>query len=137
MPAFRNIDCEMQDGVLVVRVLFRELSDEVHVYELERDVHEAASVHGASNIVLDMSDVRLLTSVAMMPIVGLKSLASARGGVLILCNLADAAAQALTITQLIIESRPHAHPLRLATDVPAALHSLQTSEFDEPCSVAS
>lgn len=127
-PNARHIVAYAHEDALVIEVICQHLNDYDKAAEL-RDEILAAMQHAQSvRVILDLRNVEFLTSVALFPFIEIRAEAEREGRHIVLCNIATPVAQALTIIQLIVESRAHAHHLVLTEDIPAALEWLRSGD---------
>ncbi len=105
----------------VLTVLDSQLNDDMQVMSLRDELLAALNGSAHKGLVIDMKNVQYLTSIALMPLVALRKAAETTGHHVALCNLADIVAKVLTISQLIVESRPHVRHLSMAQDLESAI----------------
>jgi anti-anti-sigma factor len=127
-PNARHIVAYTLEDALVIEVLCQHLNDYDMAAEL-RDQILAAMQHAQSDrVILDLRNVELLTSVALFPLIEIRAEAEREGRRVVLCNVATPVAQALTVSQLIVENRPYARHLVLTEDIPAAIEWLNSGD---------
>lgn len=120
-PNARHIAAYAYEDSLVIEVICQHLNDYDEAAEL-RDEILAAMQHAQSVcVILDLRNMEFLTSVALFPFIEIRAEAEREGRRVVLCNVAMPVAQALTISQLIVENRAQARHLVLTEDLPAAL----------------
>jgi len=117
----QHIAVSRQQDVLVIEPLLQYLNDFEKVAALRDEIVAAMERADAKNVVLDLRNIKVLTSVALFPFIEVRSVSEQLGGHVVLCNVDTAVAQALTVSQLLVETREHAHYLVLAEDVPSAI----------------
>jgi anti-anti-sigma factor len=108
-------------NVTVLTVLDSQLNDDLQVMDLRDELLAALGQSAHKGLVIDMKNVAYMTSIALMALVALRKAAESSGHRVALCNLADIVAKVLTISQLIVESRPHVRHLAMAQDLESAI----------------
>jgi anti-anti-sigma regulatory factor len=119
-----HIACRTDRDVLVITILDARLNDYDQVRVMDADIQHAIGTSLTKNVAIDMSRVQMVTSVALFPFIHARGTAAAAGGKLVLCHMADQVLQVFTISQLLVESRPHAVYLALAEDLESAIAQL-------------
>ena len=127
MPdSYQHIVADVERGVLVITVKETQLRDFELAKKLEAEMKQAVIDSRAKNVVLDLQNVVMLTSAALLSLMGLRALVLDNSGQLVICNLSDIVAQALTVSQLIVERRNVGAHFKLAGDRASAVSMLQT-----------
>ncbi len=121
---FFHIACRTERQALVITILDSMLNDYEQVCAMSTEMQTAIGSSKTKRVAIDMSNVIMITSVALFPFVRATSAASVAGGWLVLCNMSDPVAQVFVISQLIVENRPHAKYLSLAEDLESAFDQL-------------
>ena len=117
----KHISLSDRNGVLVITVLDKHLSEERQVSEWRSQMADAIRRTSPAGVVIDMRKVEYMTSIALFPLVATRAVAEETGAKIVLCNLSQTVATVLTVTQLIVESRPHAKHLAIAENLNAAV----------------
>ena len=127
MPAnTSNIASRYEEGILVIEVLPTRLTDERQVFALRNEMVSAIRQSASDDVIIDMKNVEYLTSIALLPFVGIRSAAEQRGGRVVLCQPTGIVVDVLSVSQLIVESRAHAHHLLMADSLESALALLKS-----------
>jgi anti-anti-sigma factor len=124
-PAFSDITCRRQDGVLVIALNAEEIQGDEAAENLRRQFLEAAAHFGATKIVLDFAKVHFLTSTAFRPLISLHRRIQEKKGRLVFCNLRPELAEVFIVTRLVSPTRSVTAPFEMAKDVPEALSRLR------------
>jgi anti-anti-sigma factor len=122
-----RIDTAHRDGVLVITVLDKRLTEQQQVDQWHDQMSSAIRGASPTGVVLDMKNVEYMTSIAMLPLIATRAAAEECGARIVMCNLAPTVLKVLTITQLIIDSRPHVKHLSMAETLDDALAALSGS----------
>lgn len=115
-----------ENGILIITVLANRLNEELQVNAFRDQVAEAIRGATPSGVIVDMKNIEYMTSIAIFPLVAIRSMSNERGAQMILCNLSDTVARILTVAQLIVESRDHAKHLTVAATLENALEMLRS-----------
>ncbi len=127
MPqAYQHIETQLHSGVLVIILKEKELRDNHLAIAAASEMTRAVQESEATDVVLDLEKLTILTSAALLPILGLRGVVKQQSGELILCNLSDLVAQALTVSQLIVERRNLKAHLKYSDDRASAIAMLQS-----------
>jgi anti-sigma B factor antagonist len=84
---YRHIRIDPEGSVTVVRFLDREIRGEAASEDLQRELAQVAAAPKHDNVLLDLSNVELLTSSALVQLIVFHKMLEANRGRLILCNL--------------------------------------------------
>ena len=120
----RHIACRTERDALVITILDPELTDYEQVQAMKTEMEIAIRNSKTKKVAIDMSNVIMVTSVALFPFINARSTAEDAGGRLVLCNMSDHAVQVFTVSQLIVETRSHAKYFSFAEDLESALDQL-------------
>lgn len=127
MPAnTSNIASRYEEGILVIEILPTRLTDEQQVFALRDEMVSAIRQSASDDIIIDMKNVEYLTSIALLPFVGIRSAAEQRGGRVVLCQPTGIVVDVLSVSQLIVESRECAQHLLMADSLESALALLKS-----------
>ncbi len=121
----RHITTDIESGVLVIAVQETQLRDFELATKLEAEMIRAVEESQAQNVVLDLQKVIMLTSAALLSLMGLRAFVLDNSGQFVICNLSEVVAQALTVSQLIVEKRNVGAHFKLAGDRASAVSMLQ------------
>ncbi len=100
MATSRQITLENEDGVPVVRFLDRNLLDEALVRAIHEQIDASLQPGEPIGLILDFSNVSMVSSAFIGRIVLLHRRAAASGGLLLMCELGPAVRDALRTTNL-------------------------------------
>ena len=114
-----------EQGILVIEVLPSRLNEEPLVFALRDEMVSAIRQSESDGIIIDMKNVAYLTSIALLPFVGIRSAAEQRGGRVVLSEPARIVVDVLSVAQLIVESRDHAKHLQMADSLDSAIALLK------------
>jgi len=117
----RHIIVRDHQGVLILEVVDKQLSGEAQVDDWRSEMVDTIRRASPPGVVIDMKNVEYLTSIALFPLIATKAAAEELGARVVLCNLSETVAKILTVSQLIVESRPHAKHLAMANTLEDAL----------------
>ncbi|MEO8164794.1 MAG: STAS domain-containing protein [Betaproteobacteria bacterium] len=120
-----------EQGILIVEILAAKLSDERVVYALRDELISAIKQSASNDVIIDMKNVEYLTSIALLPFVGIRSAAEQRGGRVVLCEPTGIVVDVLSASQLIVERREYARHLQMADSLESAI-ALLKSRPDAP-----
>ncbi|HAY81532.1 MAG TPA: hypothetical protein DCY79_17140 [Planctomycetaceae bacterium] len=127
---YQHISIQTIDQALVITIQERQLRDYGLAKALEQEMKQAVAESEYKNTVLDMEPVVMMTSSSLLALLGLRVCVREAAAELVLCNLQVAVAEALTVSQLLVERRNVGAHFRLAENVPAALAMLQQQHED-------
>jgi anti-anti-sigma factor len=119
-----------QQGVLVLTVTEAELHGDRLLNSLRQQLEEAVGQGNAKKVVLNLQQVRSLSSAAFRPLLTLRRHLEERGGQLALCGLAPVVAEAFRATRMISSSRSSAATFDAHPDVAAAVAALASDAED-------
>lgn len=106
-PTFRTITAEMQDDVLVVRVLRPQMLDD-RIDELRRECAAVVDVYEPAWVVLDLSQVAMISSLGVTVVIAMLKRARAHGGDLVLCGLSPLVERVFRLCQLVADDHEEA-----------------------------
>jgi anti-sigma B factor antagonist len=84
---FRHIRVDPEGSVVVVQFLDREIRGEQASEDLQRELAQVAASPKNDRVVLDLSNVHLMTSAALVQLIVFNKMLEATGGRLILCHV--------------------------------------------------
>ena len=93
---------------------------------MAREFDEAIKDVASPKVVIDMSNVEFMSSVAYLPFVGLRRKVSAAGGSLALCNFTDTIKEMFEATRLLVNPRSPSAPFQFVESVEAAIEIVQS-----------
>jgi anti-anti-sigma factor len=101
------------------------LWDEKPCAELRNELIAAVAETGAKKIVLDMSNVESVSSVAFRPLLSLRRVVEDSGARMVLCGLSELVAEVFHATRLLISGHSSVAPFEARPDLPSALASFR------------
>jgi anti-anti-sigma factor len=123
-PPSQCVSSTVEQGVLVLVVTETQLQDEPMADTLLRDMQAAVDHHAAAKVVIDLHNVRYISSVAFRPLLSLRRKMQDAGGRLVLCGLSSVVGDVFYTTRLVSADGSFAAPFEMAPDVPAAIAKL-------------
>ncbi|HRX79448.1 MAG: STAS domain-containing protein [Planctomycetaceae bacterium] len=115
-----------EQGILVIEVIPKRLSEESQVFALRNEIVAAIRESDSDDIIIDMKNVEYLTSIALLPFVGIRGAVEQRGGRVVLSEPAGIVVDVLTVSQLIVENRESANHLQMADSLESAIVLLKS-----------
>lgn len=122
-------EVERVQSAAVVQFEVRTILDTPAVQEVAEDLYALVDLHGLTELVMDMTGVRFLSSQALGTLVNLQRKAKAAGGQLILTGIDERIGRMFRITRLDSLFAFHA-------DVEEAINTLSASQQAHPQAVA-
>lgn len=126
LPRFERVRLANEAGVLIVTFLDAELVADDQVHALRAELLAALHEPGLRKVVLDLQNVRYLSSAAIRPFLTLKQKMEERGGRVILCGLAPMLLEVFRVTRLIEQGCGLPGIFESADDLPTAVGRLAT-----------
>jgi anti-anti-sigma factor len=121
---YRHLTSHTENGVLVLTLTDPQIRGDEAAENLRKELLAAVAEAGAGRVVLDLSRVTYMSSVAFRPLLQLHGALKDRQGRIVLCNLAEPVREVLHLTRLISTSRSSRSPFEEQPDVAAAVASL-------------
>jgi anti-anti-sigma factor len=122
----------VHQGVLVLTVLEPQLQGDRQVTALRHELDRAVAPPDVRHVVLDLHEVKALSSAAFRPLLSLRHDLERRGSRLVLCNLAPVVAEAFRATRLLSTSRASAASFEVQPTLSAAVASLRPAAEELP-----
>ncbi len=113
-----RLETDVQDGVLIIRVLPAQLLDELSA-ELRRDFTAMVQQQKPTKAVLDLSRVTMISSMGVGVVIGLLRSVREQGGELVLCGLGSTVEQVFRLCRLISHD-PQGGVFQTCADVDSA-----------------
>jgi anti-anti-sigma factor len=130
-PQPRHVKSSVHQGVLVLTITETQLHGDRLVDSLRRELAASVAAPEAQRVVLNLQNVRSISSAAFRPLLSLRQKMEERGGRLVLCHLAPVVAEAFRATRLLSTSRmSSASSFEVQPDVDRALAVLNPSAAD-------
>ena len=123
-PHFSLVKTRLDQGVLVLTVTEARLQSDSLAETLRMQLLAALGHYGVSKIVLDLQNVKALSSSGIRPLLSLRRHVEEQKGRLVLCGLSSVVATVLQTTRLIGSSRTSAALYETEPDAAAAVARL-------------
>lgn len=121
---YSHIHVQETEGVLVLTIAHTELSDYDVCNELGRELEDAYNKSACVNVAIDLRQVKFITSVGYMPLLGLSGDVGRCGGRMGVCNMSDSVAKVFKTTRLLINPHQHEAPFLAADNLDSAVTAL-------------
>lgn len=118
--SYRHFTVRSEEGVLILTLTEANLRGYTVANALRRDFLAALQPGQTARVVLDLQNVKSLSSEAVRPLLTLQRRLRDSGGRLVLCNLAPVVSQCLTATRL-VGGGTTSLAFEVAPDLPAAI----------------
>ena len=116
----------LEQGVLVLTVLHRQIEGEEIADALKEELLAAVAAHNARWVVLDLKNTRYVSSIAFWPLLRLRQHLNEVEGRLIICGLTGSVHEVFTMTKMVSSSGSLNAPFEMAADRETALSRLLT-----------
>ena len=126
MPDLKPILESSREGdILILTVAARQIEGEETAQRLKEELTTIVEASGLSEVILDLTATRYLSSIAFWPLLTLRKYLAARKGRLVLCGLTGAVEEVFMSTKMISSTGSADAPFEVATDRAAALAKLK------------
>ncbi len=122
-----SLQSSVEDGVLVLTLLWSHIEGEEAAHVLGRDIQEALTRTGAKAVVVDMQHTRFVSSVAFWPLLNLRRQLQQKGGRLLICGLSGAVEDVFCTTKMVSTGGGVDAPFQMAPDRAAAVALLSAA----------
>lgn len=119
-----------EDGVLVITITEKELSDYEVCNALREELGEVVDHSDNSKVVMDFSQVEFVASVVFLPLLSLSGKLNRMRGRIVLCNLSEFIAEVFLATRLLIDRYSPDSPFQREANVAAAVANLNGTASD-------
>ena len=119
------LECSREGDILILTVSARQLEGEETAQRLKEELTKLVEASGLSQVVLDVTATRYLSSIAFWPLLALRKYLAARNGRLVLCGLTGAVQEVFTSTKMISSAGSADAPFEVAIDRAAAVAKLR------------
>lgn len=119
--ASSTITKRREGDVLILTIQLAEIREYEVSQQLSRDLADAISGESLPRVVVDLSKVQLMTSVAYLPFVGLRSKVLNAEGSLALCNFSDLIKEIFDTARLLVNNRSPSAPFPFADSIEEAI----------------
>src|SRR5262249_337877 len=110
------LESAVEDGVLVLTVLRKQIEGEDLAQGLREELLAAVAQAGLTRVVLDLKNARYVSSIAFWPLLTLRRQLAEQGGQLIVCGLTGAVHDVFTTTKMVSTSGALNSPFDVAPD---------------------
>ena len=114
----------LEQGVLVLTIVQPRLQGEEIAHELREEMRRAVEQAGVQRVVIDLQQVRYLSSVAFWPLLSLRKHLLETGGRLIICGLSGDIEDVFATTKMISTDGAADAPFEVAPDAASAVARL-------------
>jgi anti-anti-sigma factor len=121
---YRYLKAAVEQGVLVLTINTSELQDEKVTSALNEEFTAAMEHYRPRKVIVDLQQLRYVSSVAFRPLLSLRKKMLDSGGRLMLCGLSSVVGDVFYTTRLVGSSGNFAAPFELEADVAAAVARL-------------
>ena len=126
MPSADSLLCTSVDqGVLVLTIAQSRIQGEECAQQLREEMQSALDKTGVNRVVVDLQNVRYMSSVAFWPLLSLRRQLLAVGGRLIICGLTGDIETLFLTTKMISSGGAVDAPFEVAADAAAAVERMK------------
>ncbi len=130
-PPYRHVMARVAENVLVLTITESQLQDEKSADALLHELLDAVSQFAVYKVVIDMQQIKYLSSVAFRPLLRLRSRLQENGGRMILCGLTLLVGDIFYTTKMLSSCGSFAAPFQMEPDVAAAVARLNREAADK------
>jgi anti-anti-sigma factor len=123
-PNYRHLESNVVSGVLVITVKETQLQDEKLAQAIQDELLAAVNSSGISNVVVDLRNIRYVSSVAFRPLLRIRRHVYDAGGKLILCGMSRVVGDVFFTTKLVSPDGSFVAPFEMAADAAAAVERI-------------
>ncbi len=120
-PQSRYLKSSCEEGVLVLTITATELQDEKLAGVLQQELLTQIDHHKPQKLIVDLQNIKYLSSVAFRPFLSLRRKLQEAGGRLILCGLSSVVGDIFYTTRLISPTGSFDAPFEMTKDVAGAI----------------
>jgi anti-anti-sigma factor len=124
----RYLESRTEQGVLVLTLTTNQLQDEKLAEVVLQELMSAIEQAQARKVVIDLRNIKFISSVAFRPLLRVRRMLQNAGGRLALCGLSRVVGDVFYTTRLASADGSSMAPFELAPDVPAAVAHLNEPE---------
>lgn len=118
------LDARLEQGVLVLTVLRRQIEGEEVAAGLKEDLLAAVAAHNTKWVVLDLKNTRYVSSIAFWPLLRLRQHLNDKEGKLLICGLSGAVQEVFTSTKMVSSAGSLNAPFEMVADCETAVTRL-------------
>jgi anti-anti-sigma factor len=123
-PQTRHLKSSIEQGVLVLTIIDTELQDEKVAEAILQDFLAQINHHRALKVVVDLCNIKYLSSVAFRPFLSLRRRLCEAGGRMMLCGLSSVVGDIFYTTRLVSATGSFDAPFEITKDVAGAIARL-------------
>ena len=123
-PPEPAVQSSLENGVLVLTILWSQIEGEDAARALGREIQEALARTGATAVVVDLRHTRFLSSAAFWPLLNLRRQLQQKGGRLLICGLSGAVEDVFCTTRMVSAGGALDAPFQVVSDRDAAVARL-------------
>jgi anti-anti-sigma factor len=127
---YRHLTARVEETVLVLTITETALQDEAVADGLLQELLDALA-QSALNVVVDMHNLKYVSSVAFRPLLRLRGKLQESGGRMILCGLTPAVGDIFYTTRMLSPSGSFVAPFQMEPDLAAAVDRLKREGPDK------
>jgi anti-anti-sigma factor len=131
-PPLRHTTIRTEQGVLVLTITAMELQTEPTADTLLQEMLAAVEQHAAGRVVIDLQNIKYISSVAFRPFLFLRRKLQETGGRMILCGLSSVVGDVFYTTRMVSRDGSFAAPFEMEADAAAAIVRLQNAADQNP-----
>ncbi len=128
---YRHLTARIEQDVLVVTITDTELQDEKLADALLQELLDAVTQSAMRKVVIDMQQIKYVSSVAFRPLLRLRSKLKETGGRMILCGLTPLVGDIFYTTKMLSPSGSFEAPFQMEPDVTAAVEQLTRATLEK------
>jgi anti-anti-sigma factor len=121
---YRHLESSVQSGVLVITVTENQLQDEKLAQAIQDELLSVVNSAGLSSVVVDLRNIRYVSSVAFRPLLRLRRHVHDAGGKLVLCGMSRIVGDVFFTTKLVSPDGSFVAPFEMAADAAAAVERI-------------
>ncbi len=126
-PPEPAVQSGVENGVLVLTLLWPSIEGEDAARQLGREIQEAVARTGATAVVVDLQHTRFVSSAFFWPLLNLRRQLQAKGGRLLICGLTGAVEDVFCTTRMVSTGGAVDAPFQMAPDRAAAVAHLSAA----------
>lgn len=127
-PPEPAVQSSLENGVLVLTILWARVEGEDAAQVLGREIQEAVGGSGATAVVVDLQHTRFVSSAFFWPLLNLRRQFQPKGGRLLICGLSGAVEDVFCTTRMVSAGGAVDAPFQMAADRAAAVARLRAAD---------
>src|SRR5690349_8639259 len=129
-PQYRHVTGRIDQGVLVLTITETELQEEKLADAILQELLDAVTHFAVHKVVVDMHNLKYLSSVAFRPLLRLRGKLQETGGRMILSGLTPMVGDIFYTTKMLSPTGSFQAPFQMEPDVAAAINRLNRDVTD-------